>query len=408
MALHITKGVATFLPPPDGYEVDFENPKRNGDVTCYWLTGVGSILALLFLGQRLYVKGIVRRRLSFDDGLLIVAWLFSTAIQALIVRAFAFQYVGVHAWEIPFTKFQEYYRFAVYIHTIVYAPPTALTKMVLLLFYFQLQNQAKWFLWATYTTMFINIGASTGIFFASIFACRPIAMGWDLTITDGKCIDRPALYEATAAFGVIVDCLIISIPIPMVLRLQMSRSKKAGLILMFVLGSVTVVTSFVRLVLLVTEIKRSDSTWVAGPINYWVTIEANLLIICASLPTIRQFVRTVAPGLLSITHSSKYNKGSGSTGNLRTIGGITSRSKNARKHGPYDYDTDIAMETLVDGGSSTNAHDFEEGHQLGSIDGDSKTTISETRGITKTQTAEVTYTVNRNWQPEATMRRSFF
>lgn len=109
--------------------------------------------------------------------------------------------------------------------------------MVLLLFYVQLQNQAKWFRWATYSTMFINVGASTGIFFSSIFACRPVAMGWDLTITNGKCIDRPAMYEATAAFGVIVDCLIISIPIPMVMHLQLSRSKKAGLILMFVLGS---------------------------------------------------------------------------------------------------------------------------------------------------------------------------
>jgi hypothetical protein len=160
--------------------------------------------------------------------------------------------------------------------------------MVLLIFYVQLQNQATFFRWATYGTMFINIGASTGIFFASIFVCSPVARGWDLNITTGTCIDRPALYEATAAFGVIVDCLIISIPIPMVLSLQMSRSKKAGLIALFVLGSMyalrsprfrtsvantssrTVITSFVRLILLVTEIKQADSTWVAGPINYWV------------------------------------------------------------------------------------------------------------------------------------------
>jgi hypothetical protein len=105
------------------------------------------------------------------------------------------------------------------------------------MFYTQLQSQMRWFQWATYCTMFISVGASAGIFFASIFACRPIAMGWDLTITDGTCIDRPALYEATAAFGVVVDCLIIAIPIPMVLRLQMSRSKKVGLVLMFILGS---------------------------------------------------------------------------------------------------------------------------------------------------------------------------
>jgi hypothetical protein len=67
MALPVTKGVVTFLAPPEGYEVDFENPQRNGDVACYWLTAVGSFLALLFLGQRLYVKAVVRRRLGLDD-----------------------------------------------------------------------------------------------------------------------------------------------------------------------------------------------------------------------------------------------------------------------------------------------------------------------------------------------------
>lgn len=128
-------------------------------------------------------------------------------------------------------------QYTVYLHTIVYAPCVCLTKLVLLFFYLQLGNQSMWFRWATYATMFINVGASTGILFSSIFACSPVAMGWDLTITVGKCIDRPAMYEATAAFGVIVDCFIIFIPMPMVLRLHTSRSKKAGLLMMFVLGS---------------------------------------------------------------------------------------------------------------------------------------------------------------------------
>jgi ABC-type proline/glycine betaine transport system permease subunit len=100
--------------------------------------------------------------------------------------------------------------------------------MVLLIFYVQLQNQATFFRWATYGTMFINIGASTGIFFASIFVCSPVARGWDLNITTGTCIDRPALYEATAAFGVIVDCLIISIPIPMVLSSRCPGARRPG------------------------------------------------------------------------------------------------------------------------------------------------------------------------------------
>jgi hypothetical protein len=66
--LPVTNGVTTLLPPPEGYVVNFDNPRRNGDVTCYILTGVGSFLAICMLGQRLFVKGIVRKRLTYDDG----------------------------------------------------------------------------------------------------------------------------------------------------------------------------------------------------------------------------------------------------------------------------------------------------------------------------------------------------
>lgn len=109
--------------------------------------------------------------------------------------------------------------------------------MVILIFYLQLQNQHKFFTWSIYTTMFINIGSGVGIFFSSIFSCSPIAMGWDMSITTGKCIDRVALFTATAALGVITDILIILIPIPMVLGLHMSTRKKAGLLVLFSIGS---------------------------------------------------------------------------------------------------------------------------------------------------------------------------
>ncbi|KAF2679191.1 hypothetical protein K458DRAFT_280879, partial [Lentithecium fluviatile CBS 122367] len=300
MELSMTKGVLTIIPAPEGYDVDFDNPKRNGDVTCYCLTGLGGFLALLFLGQRLYVKAVLRKRLTIDDceSLVILLFFREKRLTKRDIRALLRKYIGVHAWEMPFSKFQENYFVRLIgiesscplqifilvrrVHTHDYLRPTNCSHKT-----------------STYTTMFISVGASTVIFFASIFACSPIAMGWDLTVSDGTCIDRPALYEATAAFGVVVDCLIIAIPIPMVMRLQMSRSKKIGLILMFVLGSITLVTLIVRLALLVTKIEQVDSTWVAGPINYWVLIGANLLIICASQLTIRQFLQTVALRLLS-------------------------------------------------------------------------------------------------------------
>jgi hypothetical protein len=128
-------------------------------------------------------------------------------------------------------------QFNVYLNPIIYAPPTALAKLVLLLFYRKLQNYQKWFQWSVHIVMAITIGSNAGIFFTSIFACTPIAGGWDITILDAKCINRSALFQSTAALGVVTDVLIILIPIPMVFKLRISRARKAGLFFMFTIGS---------------------------------------------------------------------------------------------------------------------------------------------------------------------------
>ncbi|KAJ4157626.1 hypothetical protein NW754_009270 [Fusarium falciforme] len=44
----VVNGVPVAIPPPEGYEVDFDNPQRNSVTAAYWLFGVGNFLALLF------------------------------------------------------------------------------------------------------------------------------------------------------------------------------------------------------------------------------------------------------------------------------------------------------------------------------------------------------------------------
>jgi hypothetical protein len=142
----------------------------------------------------------------------------------------------------------------------------------------------------------------------------------------------------------------------------------------------------------------------ASSLTVFSTIEANLLIICASLPTIRQFMRTVAPGILQSIQSSKYLEGSRSAGNLPTlvtIGGISSHSKK-KKRGMYE--SDIMMETLVDNG----ANDAEGPNGRLSADGSSKTTTTTHLGITKTQTTQVTYNVEGADGIEVNRVRSMF
>lgn len=87
--------------------------------------------------------------------------------------------------------------------------------------------------------MFIVTISGVGIFFSSVFPCHPVIKSYDIMFPPDKgwCIDRPAMYQATAAIGVATDILIFSIPVPMVISLKMTRMRKAGLIGMFAVGS---------------------------------------------------------------------------------------------------------------------------------------------------------------------------
>lgn len=116
-------------------------------------------------------------------------------------------------------------------------PPTLLSKLGLLIFYIKLQNRHRWYQWAVWSTIFVTVGSNLGILFSVAFACNPINMAYDITVTEGSCIDRPAVFKATAAFGIITDVLIFLIPIPMVMTLRLSRRKKIGLMMLFTIGS---------------------------------------------------------------------------------------------------------------------------------------------------------------------------
>jgi hypothetical protein len=64
----VIDGVPVAIPPPEGYKVDFNNPQRNSVTEAYWLFGVGNFLSLLFVLQRVYVKGFLQRSFRIEDG----------------------------------------------------------------------------------------------------------------------------------------------------------------------------------------------------------------------------------------------------------------------------------------------------------------------------------------------------
>ena len=88
--------------------------------------------------------------------------------------------------------------------SILYVPCLGFAKISILLLYHRL-SKLMWFKISVYVVIGIVASYSLGIIVALIFPCQPIAMNWDLSITEGKCIDKAGIYLATAAVNVITD-----------------------------------------------------------------------------------------------------------------------------------------------------------------------------------------------------------
>jgi hypothetical protein len=118
----------------------------------------------------------------------------------------------------------------------LYSPPLAFAKLSFLCFYLNL-NPDRGFHVRVYTTTLVVIGSCVGIVVSLLAACRPFAKNVDVTIREGQCLNKTALYITTRVLNIITDTIVSVLPMPMVLRLQMVKSHKVMLILLFSVGS---------------------------------------------------------------------------------------------------------------------------------------------------------------------------
>ncbi|CVL06014.1 related to integral membrane protein PTH11 [Fusarium mangiferae] len=330
-AFPIVDGVTVAIPPPEGYEVNFDHPLQRHAIESYVISGIGTALAFLFFLQYLYVKLWVLRKPDGETACLVIAWIFSIAVQAVSLSSFILGVTGVHAWELPLEKFNEGNQLT-FISPILYAVCTACSKMALALFYRRLSPQ-RWWKWSVYSVFFLVAGYNPAILLVVLFGCTPFKKSWDLTIHEGSCVHRGAVYICTAGLGILSDLILLIMPLPMIPQLQMPPRQKAGLVVLFVIGSATLVTSVVRLVLLVPIVNANDYTWVLSSAVVWIFVEANLLIICASLTTLRRFFIHVAPNIIGERGSSvQYSATSKGTRQhpFQTIGSIRNRARKDR------------------------------------------------------------------------------
>ncbi|PPJ57690.1 hypothetical protein CBER1_00166 [Cercospora berteroae] len=253
-------------------------------------------IAAIFLTIRIYTKIFLARRFGLDDAALLLSKTLSVVVQALIVYYKMQKIDGAHVWDLSVPNFKTITRITA-ICAILYIWTTALAKVSILMLYLRLSPE-KWFKFSIYTTMAFVTSFTIATSLALVFACVPLARVWDPTVTDGHCLNPGKVYLSMAGMNAATDVIMLILPMPLLNSLNLAFRQKMGIMLIFGVGSLTMITSLVRLALMIPLLKDVDVSWAIVTPGTWVCIEANLIIVCACLPTMRLFLRHFYPRLI--------------------------------------------------------------------------------------------------------------
>ncbi|KAJ5668719.1 hypothetical protein N7462_009789 [Penicillium macrosclerotiorum] len=147
-----------------------------------------------------------------------------------------------------------------------------------------------------YCLIGLLVAETTEETFVVIFQCWPIRKAWDSVGTvEGKCLSLLGFYYISFGIRLATDIALFTLPIPKLLQLKMTIGKRAGLIFMFGLGVLVVVTSIIRATYLNNF--STDHTWeLVNPLN-WSSVELGVAIFIACFPSFKALVTFQFPSL---------------------------------------------------------------------------------------------------------------
>jgi hypothetical protein len=118
----------------------------------------------------------------------------------------------------------------------IHAVASSFPKLAVLSFYLRVFTM-RTYRYIAYFTASIIITTAVISFAVQMAMCRPFAYNWDKTIVGGTCLNQYAFLRWIGISPIISDIMILTIPLPVIWKLQASKSAKIGLTITFLTGS---------------------------------------------------------------------------------------------------------------------------------------------------------------------------
>lgn len=199
---------------------------------------------------------------------------------------------GKHLWDIYADKALNKSNLSPdYITTIMVTPALGLIKFSLFIQYYRLFRPLRW------VRISVWIGATvSAVFYVAVtttaFVLNSPWPGESLLedILSWHYLKFTQLSIPTGVVGMLVDWYLLILPIPAVWTLQMSTSKKLGVLIIFMTGGLAAIASIVGVNYRVQlQENASDPTWKVGYVMLWSQVEMFAGVAASSMPTVHLF-----------------------------------------------------------------------------------------------------------------------
>ncbi|KLU81041.1 hypothetical protein MAPG_00136 [Magnaporthiopsis poae ATCC 64411] len=155
---------------------------------------------------------------------------------------------------------------------------------------------------AVWITIVAVVLGHLGCSLCLVLACNPVYKSWE-PLVPGTCLAPGPSFTGYAIVTIVSDIAVTIIPLPVLIKLNVSRSKKLGLVFIFVLGIFTTICSVLRY-LQIDRIQYGDGN--STMLVLWGVIEFNVGNMVSSLPFLAPvFLRRAKE------YRSRYQQGSG-------------------------------------------------------------------------------------------------
>ncbi|UPX11656.1 uncharacterized protein EKO05_0002250 [Ascochyta rabiei] len=205
--------------------------------------------------------------------------------------------LGVHQWDLTTREAIEHARLfhiAVAIYSLVIIP-LKVTLILQIRRIFMPHNRSlharPLLLWTIDSFLILNVMFYAALFLFQFLACRPLAHAWNPLVL-GTCVkDKLVVHVVSASINTASDLIIVTLPQPVIWRLELSKKRKWGLSAVFLLGGLACAASSIRLYYAVRLYYSTDQTYRAAVMGKWAEPELTFGFLAACLPVLPAFLK---------------------------------------------------------------------------------------------------------------------